>query len=147
MLYYVDTTIFNGLEALLLTHSNLQLRSCHQVTLHDIYDRWRTITSEIRFSTETVADPVTISVKWYICSIDSRRVPNTVFFLPPAYEVRREVIFLVCLFVSSHLGGTPSPSHNTSIGPLLFLGYPSGWSKVPSQGVTQSQGGGYPSPR
>ena len=44
MLYYVDTTIFNGLEALLLTHSNLQLRSCHQVTLHDIYDRWRTIT-------------------------------------------------------------------------------------------------------
>ena len=41
----VDTTIFNGLEALLLTHSNLQLRSCHQVTLHDIYDRWRTITS------------------------------------------------------------------------------------------------------
>ena len=44
MLYYVNTTIFNGLEALLLTHSNLQLRSCHQVTLHDIYDRWRTIT-------------------------------------------------------------------------------------------------------
>ena len=61
MLYYVDTTIFNGLEALLLTHSNLQLRSCHQVTLHDIYDRWRTITiltslsciKDIRDSTST----------------------------------------------------------------------------------------------
>ena len=47
VLYYVDTTIFNGLEALLLTHSNLQLRSCHQVTLHYVYDRWRTITSPL----------------------------------------------------------------------------------------------------
>ena len=32
-------------------------------------------------------------------------------------------------------GGTPSPSHNTSTGPMSFLGgYPSDWSQVPSQG-------------
>ena len=48
----------------------------------------------------------------------------------------------------SFLGGTPSPSHNTSTGPMSFLGgvNPSDWSQVPSRGVPQSQAG-YPSPR
>ena len=36
-----------------------------------------------------------------------------------AYEVRREVMFSVC---SNLGGGTPSPSHNTSTGPMSFLG-------------------------
>ena len=43
-----------------------------------------------------------------------------VAFLPPAHVVRREVMFSVC----SHPEGgcTPSPSHNTSTGPMSFLG-------------------------
>ena len=38
-------------------------------------------------------------------------------------------------------GGTPSPSHNTSTGPMSFLGVPSDWFQVPSLGG----GGGTPS--
>ena len=65
-------------------------------------------------------------------------------YLPPAHEVRRKVIFSVCLsvhtLVHTHLRATilplvpctfqgvapPSPSHNTSIDPMSFSGgYPS----------------------
>ena len=44
------------------------------------------------------------------------------------------------LFVSPHPGEgvTPFPSHNTSTGPISFLGYPSDWSQVPSQWGTTS---------
>ena len=60
-------------------------------------------------------------------------------FLPPAYGLRREVIFSVCLSV--HIrgwgggGGTPSASQNTSTGPMSFL-----------VGCTPVPGGGYPWP-
>ena len=41
------------------------------------------------------------------------------------------------LFCQFTPGGAPSPSHNTSTGPMSFWGYPSEWSQVPSQGVPQ----------
>ena len=59
----------------------------------------------------------------------------------------------LCFQFVHHPGGrcTPSPSHNTSTGPMSFLGgtpvtgprsllrgYPSDWFQVPSQGVSQS---------
>ena len=46
------------------------------------------------------------------------------------------------------LGGTPSPPHNTSTGPMSFLGgYPSDWSQVPLGEGNPVPGGGYPCPR
>ena len=67
-----------------------------------------------------------------------------------------------CLSVHTRRG-TPSPSHNTSTGPMSFLwgtpvigprslprGYPSDWSRVPSWGVPSPRWGyprtGYPQP-
>ena len=42
------------------------------------------------------------------------------------------------------MGGTPSPSHNSSTGPMSFPGNPSDWSWVPSEGegVLVPGGGG-----
>ena len=82
-------------------------------------------------------------------------MPIEFYLLPPAYEVRWEVMFSqasVCL--SAWGGGTPSPSHSISTGPMSFLqgvpqwlvpgpfweGYPS-----PRQGVPQSYHGVPPS--
>ena len=43
--------------------------------------------------------------------------------------------------------GTPSPSHNTSTGPMSFLRYPSDWSQVPPpEGYPSTRLGGYPVP-
>ena len=42
-------------------------------------------------------------------------------------------------FICSHQGGTPSPSHISSTGPMSFLGsYPNDWSQVPSRGTPVS---------
>ena len=77
----------------------------------------------------------------------SHQVANRIWFggkwdlLPPSYEVRWVVMFSVC----SHPGvggfrGTPSPSHNTSTGPMTF---PGGTPVTGSRSPTR----GYPSPR
>ena len=45
-------------------------------------------------------------------------------------------------------GGTPSPSHNTSTGPMSFLGrYPSDWSQILPGGTQVPVGGEIPWPR
>ena len=54
---------------------------------------------------------------------------NKLWSLPPAYEVRREVMFSVC----SHPGGGGLPHLHPIILPLVpcpFQGYPSDWSQV-----------------
>ena len=58
------------------------------------------------------------------------------WLLPPAYVDQREGT--VFTGVCPHLGGNPSPSHNTSTGTMSFLrGVPQWLSKVLSQGVPQ----------
>ena len=42
--------------------------------------------------------------------------------LPPAYVVWQEVMFSLCPPLGGWGGVTPSPSHNTSTGPMSFLG-------------------------
>ena len=76
-------------------------------------------------------------------------VKEYINFLPPAYVVRREVMFSQ---VSVCSGGYPIPSHNTSTGPMSFLGgipvtgsrplprgYPSPRQGVPHDGVPPNQ--------
>ena len=80
--------------------------------------------------------------------LKAKQIVVSILYSPPPpprtkYEGRLCFQF-VCHYTP---GGTPSPSHNASTGPMSFLGYPSDWSKVPSGGgATPVQLGGYPSP-
>ena len=63
--------------------------------------------------------------------------------------VRREGTVFTGVCLSTSGGVTPSPSHNTSTGPMSFLGgYPSDWSHVPAREYpgwgTPWPGMGYP---
>ena len=55
---------------------------------------------------------------------------------------RRTFLYFLFVWLFIPWGGvTPFPSHNTSTGPMSFLwGYPSDWSRVPSQGGTAVTG-------